>query len=217
MDDRIFNQDYSSYLDSIAKRYFDIVVCFLLLIPTFLVLLVILPIVFIFDGWPILFFQLRMGRNGKKFLMPKIRTLKKHSHPNRPSCSYDVEAYTTSTGKFLRKHRFDELPQIFSVLAGKMSLVGPRPELPDVVKNYSIKERKRLCAKPGITGFWQINAPRSQPIHKNIGYDFYYLRKANLWLDIRILVQTIPFVLKAERKIIHEKTCIHTYNLSLPE
>jgi len=86
-----------------------------------------------------------------------------------------------------------------------MSLVGPRPELPDVVRTYTAKEHKRLCARPGLTGLWQIKAPHNQPIHKNIRYDLYYLRKASLWLDIRILAETIPFVLRAESKIFYEK------------
>jgi lipopolysaccharide/colanic/teichoic acid biosynthesis glycosyltransferase len=208
---------YSPYLDSITKRCFDITLCLILLVPAVLILLTILPVVLIIDGWPVLFFQRRAGKNGKKFLMPKIRTLKNHTHPNKPTCSYDIEAFTTKTGRFLRRHRLDELPQIFSVMGGKMSLVGPRPELPDVVENYSAKELKRLCARPGLTGLWQIKAPRNQPIHKNIGYDLYYLRHASLWLDIRILCETVPFVLRVESKIFYEKNRLYTYNLSLPK
>jgi lipopolysaccharide/colanic/teichoic acid biosynthesis glycosyltransferase len=217
MDNRFSNQRYSPYLDSTVKRCLDIIVCLILLIPAILILLIVLPVVLIFDGRPVLFFQRRIGRNGREFLMPKIRTLKNHAHPNKPACSYDIEAFATKTGKFLRRHRLDELPQIFSVLARKISLVGPRPELPDVVKNYTAKELKRLCAKPGLTGLWQIKASRNQPIHKNIRYDLYYLRNASLWLDIRILVETIPFVLRAESKIFYEKNCLYTYNLSLSE
>ena len=217
MDNRIPNQCYSPYLDSFAKRCLDIIVCLLLLIPAVLILLAILPVVLIVDGGPALFFQRRVGGGSREFLMPKIRTLKKYAHPNKPTCSYDTEAFTTKTGSLLRRHRLDELPQIFSVLAGKMSLVGPRPELPDVVKNYTAKEFKRLCARPGLTGLWQIKAPRNQPIHKNIRYDLYYIKKASLWLDIRILAETIPFVLKAGSKIFYEKNRLYTYNLSVPE
>ncbi|MHC4397188.1 MAG: sugar transferase [Planctomycetota bacterium] len=216
MDNRFSNQRYSPYLNSAAKRCLDIIVCLILLIPVVLILLAVLPVVLIVDGRPVLFFQRRTGRNGKEFLMLKIRTLKKHVHPNKPACSYDIDAFTTKTGRFLRRHRLDELPQLFSVLAGKMSLAGPRPELPDVVKNYTAKELKRLCARPGLTGLWQIKAPRNQPIHKNIRYDFYYLRKASLWLDICILAETIPFVLRAKSKIFYENR-LYTYNLSLSE
>lgn len=217
MDKRFYKKRYSPHLDSATKRCLDIIVCLILLAPVALILLIVLAVVLIIDGRPVLFFQRRVGRNGKKFVMPKIRTLKNHTHSNKPTCSYDIEAFTTKTGRFLRRHRFDELPQIFSILAGKMSLVGPRPELLDVVRNYSEKELKRLCARPGLTGLWQINAPRNQPIHKNIRYDLYYLRHASLWLDIKILVETIPFLLKAESKIFYEKNRLYTYKLSLPE
>jgi lipopolysaccharide/colanic/teichoic acid biosynthesis glycosyltransferase len=217
MDDRFSNKRYSPYLNSIAKRYLDVIVCLLLAVPAVLILLAILPVVMVIDGRPALFFQRRVGKNGMEFVMPKIRTLKNHTCPNKPTCSYNIEAFTTKTGGFSRRHRIDELPQVFSVLTGKMSLVGPRPELPDVVKNYTAKELKRLCAKPGITGLWQIKASRSQPIHKNIRYDLYYLKHASLWLDIQILVETIPFVFKAKSRIFHEKNRLYPYDLSLSE
>jgi len=216
MDKRFSSHRYSPYLGSTTKRYLDIIVCLILLVPVLSILLVISVVVLIIDGWPVLFFQRRCGKDGREFIMPKIRTLKNHAHPNKPTCSYDIDAFTTKTGRFLRRHRLDELPQVFSVLAGKMSLVGPRPELPDVVKNYSAKELKRLCARPGLTGLWQIKAPRNQPIHKNIKYDLYYINNASLWLDIRILAETIPFVLRAKSKNFYEDS-LYTYNLSLSQ
>ena len=217
MDKRFSDQCYSSYLDSTTKRCLDVIVCLIFLIPAVLIQLAILLVVLIVDGRPVLFFQRRVGRNGREFLMPKIRTLRNHTHPNKPACSYDIESFATKTGKFLRKHRLDELPQVFSILAGKMSLVGPRPELPGVVKNYTARELKRLCATPGLTGMWQINAPHNQPIHENMRYDLYYLRKASFWLDIRMLAGTIPFVLRAESKFFYEENHLYTYNLSLSE
>ena len=98
----------------------------------------------------------------------------------------------------MRKYRLDELPQLFSVLTGHMSFVGPRPELPEVVAIYQPIHRKRLSVKPGITGLWQIRGNRTVLIHQDIKYDLYYLRKANFWLDIKILILTVPFVLKPE-------------------
>ena len=159
-------------------------------------MLFIIPIVFVVDGRPVLLFQRRIGRNGREIIVPKIRTLKNNIHPNKPACVKEIEVFMTKTGGFLRRHRLDELPQIFSILAGQMSLVGPRPELTDIVNCYTAREMKRLCARPGLTGFWQIKGPRNQPIHENIKYDIYYLRKANLWFDIKILIGTAPFVLK---------------------
>jgi lipopolysaccharide/colanic/teichoic acid biosynthesis glycosyltransferase len=217
MDNEFLNKKYSPYLYSTTKRCFDILGCLLLLAPTVLVLSMLTVLVLIVDGWPVFFIQRRVGKNGRQFYTPKIRTLRKTANPNRPTYSYDVDAFTTNTGKFLRKYRLDELPQIFVVMAGRMSLVGPRPELPDVVKNYSEKECRRFYTSPGLTGLWQIKASRNQPIHKNIRYDLYYLRKASLWFDIKILAATVPFVLKAESDDINENNCMHTYNLPLSE
>jgi lipopolysaccharide/colanic/teichoic acid biosynthesis glycosyltransferase len=217
MNNRTSNKRCSPYLDSTAKRCLDIIGCLLLLVPTVLILPAILLAVLIVDGRGVLFFQKRSGKNGREFLLPKIRTLKNNTPPNKPACSYDIDAFTTKTGRFLRRHRLDELPQLFSVLTGRMSLVGPRPELPDIVRTYTPKELKRLCARPGLTGLWQIKAPHNQPIHKNIRYDLYYLRHASLWLDIRILAETVPFVLRAGGKIFYEKNRLYTYNLSLSD
>ena len=75
-----------------------------------------------------------------------------------------------------------------------MSLVGPRPELPGIVATYTLRHTERLIAKPGLTGLWQLMGNHNKPIHRNIKYDLYYLRKAGLWLDIKILIGTIPFV-----------------------
>jgi lipopolysaccharide/colanic/teichoic acid biosynthesis glycosyltransferase len=135
-------------------------------VPAVLILLAVLPAVLIIDGRPVLFFQRHAGKNDKKFLMLKIRTLKNHTHPNKPTCTYNIDAFTTKTGRFLRRHRLDERPQIFSVMGGKMSLIGSMPELPDVVENYSAKELKRLCAIPGLTGLWQIKPPAINPYTK---------------------------------------------------
>ena len=209
------NKSYSPYLESTTKRSFDIIICLILLLPATLTLMIILPVVLLVDGLPVLFFQWRAGKGGRKFLMPKIRTLRNYAHPNKPTCSYDIDAFTTKTGLFLRKHRIDELPQIFSVLSGKMSLVGPRPELSYMIENYTVKELKRLYVKPGLTGLWQIKAPRSQPIHENIRYDLCYLRKASLWFDIKILAGTIPFVLKIKPKTFYEKDRVYISNLSV--
>jgi colanic acid/amylovoran biosynthesis glycosyltransferase len=197
---RDFGKQYSPYLNSITKRIFDLFICALLLVPSILILLLLAVVVLILDGRPVFFVQKRSGKNGKIFCMPKIRTLKIGTDPDKPACSYDINAFTTTVGKFLRRYRLDELPQIFVVMTGRMSLVGPRPELPIVVKNYSKKEARRLITMGGITGLWQVKAGRDQPIHKNIRYDLYYLRKASLWLDIKILIATIPFVLNQQTK-----------------
>jgi lipopolysaccharide/colanic/teichoic acid biosynthesis glycosyltransferase len=100
----------------------------------------------------------------------------------------------TPFGRVLRRVSFDELPQLFNVLRGEMSLVGPRPEMPFIVSRYGPLERGRLRAKPGITGLWQISPARSRPIHENIEYDLYYIEHQNFMLDCAILLGTVGCV-----------------------
>lgn len=95
-------------------------------------------------------------------------------------------------GRFLRKSALDELPQVFNVLKGEMSLVGPRPEMPFIVDGYTDKERERerLKVKPGITGLWQLSDKVKEPIHHNLEYDLNYIRNQSLLLDLKILLKT---------------------------
>jgi len=132
--------------------------------------------------------------------MPKLRTLRVDANPYEPSAESDNASLVTKTGKFLRRHRLDELPQLFSVLRGHMSVIGPRPELPNVVVTYNSLHKKRLLSKPGITGLWQIMGNHKLQMHHDIKYDLYYLRNASLWLDMKILVMTVPFVMNPKWK-----------------
>jgi lipopolysaccharide/colanic/teichoic acid biosynthesis glycosyltransferase len=167
-----------------------------LLLPSALIIIGLTGlIIFVREGRPIFFIHYRTGKNGKLFSLPKLRTLLVDADPSEPLTERNYERLVTEVGRPLRRHRLDELPQLFSVLTGRMSLVGPRPELPNITATYRSLHRKRLLAKPGITGLWQIRGNRNVNIHQDIKYDFYYLHKASLWLDIKILVMTIPFVL----------------------
>jgi len=210
-----YSQRYSPYLESRTKRCFDILVCAVLVVPAVILITILSLYVLFIEGRPVFFIQRRVGKNGKLFRLVKIRTLTTDADPSIPSCEYDIDSVVTPSGRFLRRHRLDELPQIFLVLADKMSLVGPRPELPAVTAEYSSMAKKRLLTKPGISGLWQIKASRNRPMHRNLKYDLYYLQKASLWLDIKILVLTVPFVLKPGLGKAHEKDCLHTYNVSL--
>ena len=189
------NERYSTYLDSWTKRCFDIAICALLLLPALIIMGLASLSILIREGRPVFFTHSRAGRNGKLFWLTKLRTLRVDADPYKLSPESDKELLATATGKSLRRHRIDELPQLFPVLTGRMSMVGPRPELPDVVATYRRLDRRRLLVKPGVTGLWQIAADRNVRVDHDIKYDLYYLRKASLWLDMKILVMTIPFVL----------------------
>ena len=184
----------SPYLKSRRKRCFDIVVCLVLLPPVMVLLGVVALVTLVGQGRPLLFVQTRVGKNGMLFRMPKFRTLR-GAAPRGPLAA-DVAAYATPAGRWLRRHKLDELPQWFTVLAGRMSLVGPRPELPDIVATYSAFQRKRLLMKPGLTGLWQVMANHKTPIHQHLKYDLYYLRKADFRLDVKLLVLTLALVLR---------------------
>ena len=215
MPDRQPNQNYSGYLDSITKRSFDIAASVLLLGPAIVLLAWAITYCLIRKQRSLFFIQQRVGKHGKIFRMPKLRTLQDHDAPPGSSPKPGSSLVLTPAGKFLRRHRLDELPQLFSVLTGQMSLVGPRPELPRIVATYDERHKKRLAAKPGITGLWQILGDRNRRIHENMMYDLYYLRNASLRLDIKILFMTIPFILDPGPETNAHETRIHTHELPL--
>ena len=211
----ISDQIYSRYLDSRTKRCFDILVCAILFFPSLVLMGLLALIVLTRDGRPVFFVHRRVGRDGKLFWMPKLRTLHTDADPYKPSSGSDSSLLITATGKFLRRHRLDELPQLLPVLTGHMSLVGPRPDLPHVATTYRPVHRKRLLAKPGICGLWQLMGDRQLRMHQDIKYDLYYLHNASLWLDIKILLMTVPFLLNPEQRLFSYESCIYTYNFSM--
>jgi lipopolysaccharide/colanic/teichoic acid biosynthesis glycosyltransferase len=188
----------SKYLHGWSKRCFDIAVCLVLLPPAVIVMAGAGLMILVRDGRPILFVQSRVGKNGVLFRMPKLRTLRANAQTRAPSTEHNRSSHITPTGRLLRKYKLDELPQLFTVLTGPMSLVGPRPELPDIVATYSSFQRQRLLMRPGLTGPWQVLANHKTPIHRYLKYDLYYLRKASLWLDLKLLVLTIPSIVKPQ-------------------
>jgi lipopolysaccharide/colanic/teichoic acid biosynthesis glycosyltransferase len=101
----------------------------------------------------------------------------------------------TPFGRWLRATSLDELPQLLDVLAGHMSLVGPRPEMPFIVDTYDDWQRRRLAVKPGITGLWQILGRKDLPMHQNLQYDFYYIRNRSIAHDLSIMIRTVGAVL----------------------
>lgn len=138
---------------------------------------------------PALFAHERVGRDGRRFRVWKFRTMQRDAAPYARSPGEGHPA-VTRVGRLLRPSGLDELPQLWNVLRGEMSLVGPRPEMPFVVDCYTALERERLRATPGITGLWQLRGDRARPIHEQLEYDFYYLASQSLVFDARILLGT---------------------------
>lgn len=145
---------------------------------------------------PVFFIQERVGKDFRLFKMLKFRTMYREVDEYELSPNDVKDPRVTPFGRFLRLWSLDELPQLFNVLKGDMSLVGPRPEMVFLVNQYESWQKERLCVKPGITGLWQITGRKDLPLHKNIEYDFYYIKHCSIVLDLLILLKTVPAVLK---------------------
>jgi len=157
----------------------------------------------------ILFKQERLGLHGKPFLMWKFRSMVVDAEDKRASLESNNEMAQgilfkmkrdpriTKVGAFIRKTSIDELPQLFNVLKGEMSIVGPRPPLPSEVKNYQRTDCRRLEALPGITCEWQVAGRSNIPFDQQVELDIHYIRHQSLWLDCMLIIKTIPAVLFA--------------------
>jgi lipopolysaccharide/colanic/teichoic acid biosynthesis glycosyltransferase len=158
-----------------AKRALDIVFSVVVLLATFPIFAAAAIAIRLSSPGPVLFKQQRVGRSGRRFTMYKFRTMHCDcaSYASSPISAHDPRI--TAVGRRLRRTCIDELPQLLNVLRGEMSLVGPRPEMPFLVEQYEASHLKRLTVLPGLTGLWQLSADRMSPIHKNIGYDLYWI------------------------------------------
>jgi exopolysaccharide biosynthesis polyprenyl glycosylphosphotransferase len=195
-------KSYNAFL----KRTMDIVASGLILIllsPVFLLFSVLVKAT---SPGPVFFSQERIGLDGKIFSMFKFRSMIKDAEKLFPKLEplSEVEGNffkikndprITPLGKFMRRFSIDELPQLINVLFGQMSLVGPRPPLPREVKRYSPWHRKRLRVRPGITGLWQVSGRSLLPFEEMVRLDIYYIENWSLWLDFKLLLQTVPVAL----------------------
>jgi lipopolysaccharide/colanic/teichoic acid biosynthesis glycosyltransferase len=175
---------------AVAKRTADVIVSSLLLLLLAPVLCLIAVLVWLDSPGPIFFIQKRVGRNGQLFDMYKFRSMHATAPRYGLSPTQSSDTRITSVGRFLRRTSLDELPQLINVFLGSMSLVGPRPEMPFIVRRYNSRQRQRLQVVPGITGLWQLSADRAFPIHENIHYDLSYIRNRSFFMDLAILLHT---------------------------
>jgi putative UDP-galactose phosphate transferase len=166
---------------------------FLLLSPVFV--LVTIGLFFANDGKPF-FFQLRPGKNGKIFKIIKFKTMTDKKDENG-NLLPDADRLT-KIGSFVRKTSLDEIPQLLNVIKGDMSLVGPRPLLPQYLELYNDFQRRRNEVKPGITGWAQVNGRNSISWEKKFEYDVWYVDNVSFLLDVKILIMTVLKVVKSE-------------------
>ncbi len=184
-----------------GKRLLDILIV-LLSLPIVIPLCVLISIgIYIESGSPVLFWQTRVGQGGKTFEMVKFRTMRYVKSSTEPSFTTQNDPRITKLGKFLRKYRLDELPQLWNVLRGDMSLIGPRPEQVKFVEEYKASIPAYNCrhlVKPGITGWAQINLGYTSDLESTkvkLGYDLYYVKHICLWLDLLIIFKTLEVIL----------------------
>ncbi len=190
----------------VSKRVLDFVlslVALFLLWPFFIVIAIAIKLD---SRGPVFYLSKRVGENGDLFRMIKFRSMIENAEElqdqyltfddnGNPIYKTKTDPRITGVGKFLRRTSLDELPQIFNVLKGEMSWVGPRPELPHIAANYKSWQWQRVSVPPGITGWWQVSGRSDLPLHLNTQFDLYYIRNYSIFFDLRIILMTVREVL----------------------
>jgi len=192
---------------TILKRGIDILVSSILLIGLSPLFLGVALCIKLTDRGPVLFWQTRIGQWGREFPFPKFRSmvvnaedlkdtlLEQSDHEDSITFKMKKDPRITWIGRIIRKLSIDELPQLWCVLKGDMSLVGPRPPVPREVVEYTLADRRRLDVIPGLTCIWQVSGRGDIPFDEQVELDVQYIESQSLWVDIKILLSTIPAVL----------------------
>jgi len=190
-----------------VKRILDVIASASLLLLLSPLLLFVALLIKVSAPGPVLFWQTRVGLHGRVFRFPKFRSmiadaeqlkaalLAQNDHGDGITFKMKRDPRITWLGRIIRKTSIDELPQLFLVLRGHMSLVGPRPPVPSEVERYSLRDRRRLDAVPGLTCIWQVSGRGDIPFPEQVELDVAYIESHSLWLDLVVLLRTIPAVL----------------------
>lgn len=184
------------------KRSFDIIVSILALVILAIPMLIVAICIKMEDGSPVVFKQLRMGKNLKPFYIYKFRTMKTQREELNSELTH--EEMVTKVGKILRATSIDELPQLINILKGEMSFIGPRPWIMEYYEFFTEEQKRRSEVKPGITGLAQANGRNALNIFRKIDYDLEYVNNMSLWLDIKIFFLSIIAVIKKTNAEISE-------------
>jgi len=181
---------------NLLKPLFDKILAFILIILSLPLMITVAILIYLWDGRPILFVQERPGYKEKIFRIYKFRTMTNETDEN--GNLLPDEKRLKGLGKIIRSLSFDELPQLFNVLKGDMSFVGPRPLLIEYLPLYNERQKKRHEVKPGITGMAQVMGRNALSWQEKFEYDIYYVENQSFWLDVKIIFLTILKVLKRE-------------------
>lgn len=192
-----------SYFKILIKRGLDIIISLSTLIIFWPILVFIAIAIKVSSKGPAVFKQQRAGKNGNSFIFYKFRTMKVDVDSFGPSPKSDKDSRLTKAGKILREHSLDELPQLFNILKGDMSVVGPRPLYLSQIPEWSERQKKRLLVKPGLTGLAQISGRGEITSEEKLELDVKYVETVSFSADVRIVLATIAYVFS--RKGIYEK------------
>jgi lipopolysaccharide/colanic/teichoic acid biosynthesis glycosyltransferase len=187
----------------VFKRLLDIIIAsifFILLLPIFIVVFIAIKIE---DRGPIFFFQDRTGKNGKIFKMFKFRSMTVETTRNGKKLTHNERV--TKVGKVLRKTSIDEFPQVINVLKGEMSIIGPRPWIPEYYARFNKHQKHRCDVLPGITGLAQVNGRNGLSIFDKIKYDIEYAKNVSFIMDLKIIAKTIIIVFRKEHSEIMQE------------
>lgn len=203
---------YSKYIKRILDVFFSII-----FLPFFLILLVfIFPAVKLDDKGPVFYCSRRIGRNGRIFKMYKFRTMVVNAPDIRredgSTWNSDDDPRLTRIGRILRKLSIDEIPQIINIIKGDMSFIGPRPDLPDQLDNYTEDEKDKLKVRPGISGYNQAFFRNSVPAKQRFINDVFYVNNLTFKLDLKIVLATFKAVLSHENVYVKSDNVSHEIN-----
>jgi lipopolysaccharide/colanic/teichoic acid biosynthesis glycosyltransferase len=187
-----------------AKRVFDLVFCIAILLPVAVVAAICAVAVWLESPGPVVYSQLRIGKDGRPFRMYKFRTMVQNAEELKASLAHlnvlpppdfkiPDDPRVTRVGRFLRRTSLDELPQFVNVLKGDMSIVGPRPA-EDGMDTYRLWYGERLEVPPGITGIWQLEGRAAISFDARLRYDLEYIRTMSLWLDMKLIIRTVGVI-----------------------
>lgn len=193
-----------------SKRTMDFCIslsAFLILSPVFLVAALA---IFLYDGGSPIFRQIRVGKDNRRFWCYKFRSMvrnaeqlkrqleQQNDHSDPRTFKMKCDPRITPPGRFIRRFSIDELPQIYNVLVGDMSLVGPRPSLPCEVELYSNEDMRRLAVKPGLTCIWQVSGRSNLPFPEQVKLDVQYIEQQSFLLDLKLIAKTLPAVVSGD-------------------
>lgn len=192
------------------KRLFDLILALIALPFWFVILVIVGSIIYFQDKGSIFYNAPRLGKDGKVFTMYKFRSMKMNAPDlrNEDGSTFNSEddPRLTKIGKFIRKTSLDETPQLLNIIKGDMSIIGPRPDLPEHSELYGGNEERKLEIRPGVTGYNQAYFRNTVPWKERIQNDIYYIDHLTWWLDIKIFFKTAKSVLKREDVFVTEKS-----------